>query len=183
MRNKKSEDDRLSSCPASKFFITNERKTFNPEERMFSLFPYTVAFWIHIGAPKFILSVIANGYCLPFQCTLVCISLNINKSALKFKDFVEKAIEELLLSNRVLEKLNPPYVVNPLSVSVQANGKKRLILDLRHVNKYLIKRQVKYEDWTVALAFFQKDYYMISFDLKSGYHHVEIHEDHQCFLG
>jgi len=45
-------------------------------------------FWIHIGAPKFILSVIANGYCLPFQCTPVCISLNNNKSALKFKDFV-----------------------------------------------------------------------------------------------
>ena len=32
-------------------------------------------FWAHIGAPKFILSVIANGYCLPFQCTPVCISL------------------------------------------------------------------------------------------------------------
>ena len=38
-------------------------------------------FWIHIGAPKFILSVIANGYCLPFQFTPVCFSLNNNKSA------------------------------------------------------------------------------------------------------
>ena len=79
--------------------------------------------------------VIANAYCLPFQCTPVCISLN-NKSALKFKDFVEEVIEELLLTNRVVEKLNLPYVVNPLCFSVQANGKKRLILDLRHVNKY-----------------------------------------------
>ena len=137
-------------------------------------------FWIHIGAPKFILSVIANGYCLPFQSTPVCIGSN-NKSALKFKDFVKEAIEELLLTNRVVEKLNPPYVVNPLSVFVQADGKKRLILDLRHVNKYLIKWKVKYEDWKVALAFFQKDCYMVSFDLKSGYYHVEIHEDHQCF--
>ena len=59
-------------------------------------------FWIHIGAPKFILSVIANGYCLPFQCTPVCISFNNNKSALKFKAFVEEAIEELLLTNRVV---------------------------------------------------------------------------------
>ena len=103
-------------------------------------------FWIHIGAPKFIFSVIANGYCLPFQCTPVCVSLNNNKSALKFKDFVEEAIGDLLFTNRIVEKLNPPYVVNPLSVSVQANGKKRLILDLRHVTKYLIKRKVKYED-------------------------------------
>ena len=98
-------------------------------------------FWIHIGTPKFILSVIANAYCLPFQCTPVCISLNNNKSALKFKDFVEEAIEELLLTNRVEEKLNPPYVVNPLSFSVQANGKKRLILDLRHVNKYYFDKK------------------------------------------
>ena len=52
-----------------------------------------------------------------------------------------------------MEKQNPLYVVNPLSVSVQANGKKRLLLDLRHVNKYLIKRKVKYEDWKFALAF------------------------------
>ena len=77
-----------------------------------------------------------------------------------------------------MEKQNPLYVVNPLSVSVQANGKKRLILDLRHVNKYLIKRKVKYEDWKFALAFFQKDCYMVLFDLKSGYHHVEIQTDH-----
>ena len=34
------------------------------------------------------------------------------------------------------EKLNPLYVVNLLIVSVQANSNKRLILDLRHVNKY-----------------------------------------------
>ena len=122
-------------------------------------------FWIHIGAPKFIWSVIANGYCLPFQSTSVCISLNNNKSALKFKDFVEEAIEELLLTSRVVEKLNPPYVINPLSVSVQANGKKSLILDLHHVNKYFTKRKVKYEDWKIALAYFQKDCYMILFEL------------------
>jgi hypothetical protein len=76
-----------------------------------------------------------------------------------------------------------PLCVNPLSVSVQQNGKKRLILDLRHVNKCLLKQKVKYEDWKVALAYFAKDAYMFSFDLKSGYHHVEISEQHQTFLG
>jgi hypothetical protein len=30
-----------------------------------------------------------------------------------------------------------PKVVNPLSVSVNSIGKERLILDFRHVNKYL----------------------------------------------
>ncbi|CAH3015729.1 unnamed protein product [Porites evermanni] len=36
-----------------------------------------------------------------------------------------------------------PFVVNPLSVSIQPCSKKRLILDLRHVNKSLIKQS----DW------------------------------------
>ena len=74
-------------------------------------------------------------------------------------------------------------MVNPLSVSVQPNGKKRLILDLRYVNKHLIKQGVKYEDWKIALSYFQKGAFMISFDLKSGYHHIDICPDHQTFLG
>ena len=68
----------------------------------------------------------------------------------------------------------PPRVVNPLSVSVQANGKKRLILDLRYVNKFLRKMHVKYEDWKTALSYFYRGAYMFSFDLKSGYHQIEI---------
>ena len=54
----------------------------------------------------------------------------------------------------------PPRVVNPLSVSVQANGKKRLILDLRYVNKFLRKLHVKYEDWKKAMYYFSRGAYM-----------------------
>ena len=42
---------------------------------------------------------------------------------------------------------------------------------------------VKYEDWKIALAYFQKNSYMISFDLKSGYNHIDIFKGHQFFLG
>ena len=42
-------------------------------------------------------------------------------------------------SGRVIEVVVPPLVVNPLSVSVQATGKKKLILDLRYLNKCLRK--------------------------------------------
>ena len=68
-------------------------------------------------------------------------------------------------------------------MSVQANGKKRLILDLRYVNKFLHKMHVKYEDWKTAMSYFARGAYMFSFDLKSGYHHVEIFEGHQTYLG
>ena len=40
-----------------------------------------------------------------------------------------------------------------------------------------------FQDWKIALSYFQKGSYMISFDLKSGYHHIEIHLDHYRFLG
>ena len=89
----------------------------------------------------------------------------------------------LVESGRVLQTKVSPLVVNPLSVSVQANGKKRLILDLRYVNKFLHKMHVKYEDLKTAMSYFARDAYMISFDLKSGYHHVEIFEGHQTYLG
>ena len=105
-----------------------------------------------------------------------------NKSARLKADFVDEAIRELVLSGRVCEVSQEPLVVNPLSVSIQPCGKKRLILDLRHMNKCLVKQRVKY-DWKVALAYFAKDSYMFSFGLKSGYHHVEISQEHQTFLG
>ena len=93
-------------------------------------------------------------------------------SSLHYPKF-EETILELLHSYRVVEVQAPPYVVNPQSVSVQPNGKKRSILDLRYVNKRLIKQRVKYEDWKIALSIS-----MISFDLKSSYHHIDICPDH-----
>ena len=74
-------------------------------------------------------------------------------------------------------------MVNPLSVSVQANGKKWLILDLRYIDKFLKKTHIKYEDWKIAMSYFTLGAYMFSFDLKSGYHHIEIFEGHQAYLG
>ena len=58
--------------------------------------------------------------------------------------------EWLLHSGRVMELNRPPDVLNPLSVPIQPNGKKRLILYLRYINNFLIKQRVKYEDWKIA---------------------------------
>ena len=83
---------------------------------------------------KFILNVIERGYMLPFFSFPVPAVFRNNRSSLAHAKFVEDAIRELVGSGRVLEVVVPPLVVNPLSVSVQATGKKRLILDLRYVN-------------------------------------------------
>ena len=133
-----------------------------------------VEFWRDIGTCQFILDVITHGYKLPLTEQPERAWLKNNKSALSYQEFVDVAINELVQSNRVIETQEPPFVINPLSVSVQSNGKKKLILDLRHVNKCLRKDRVKYEDWKVALNYFTVGGYMFSFDLKSGYHHIEI---------
>ena len=136
--------------------------------------------WKRIGTSKFILNVIERGYILPFLSLPEPAVFRNNRSSLAHAKFVEDAIRELVESGRVLEVVVPPLVVNPLSVST---GKKRLILDLRYVNKCLRKMRVKYEDWKIASSYFMTEAFMFSFDLKSGYHHIEIFEGHQTYLG
>ena len=57
-----------------------------------------------------------------------------NKSAITHSDFFSEAIQNLLKR------------VNPLSVTVQKSGKKRLILDLRYVNTVNICYKTIYEN-------------------------------------
>ena len=104
-------------------------------------------------------------------------------SAIKYSDFVEKSIFELLDSHCIKEVTCPPFVVNPLTVSVQSSGKMRLVLDLRHVNKYVDKQKVKFEGVNEALNYAVNAEYGYKFDFRSGYHHFDIHDDHQKYLG
>ena len=110
-----------------------------------------VQFWESIGASHFVLSVIREGYKIPFYYTPTSVFLPNNKSALHNANFVLGTITELLKDCLVVQCPCPPVVVNPLSVSIQPNGKKRLILDLRHVNFFVQKSKIKFED---AKSFF-----------------------------
>ena len=58
---------------------------------------------------------------------------------------------------------------------------KRLILDLIYGTS--ITTKFKFEDWRVGLDYFEKGSYFTAFDLKSGYHHLDIFPEHQPFLG
>ena len=68
-------------------------------------------------------------------------------------------------------------------MSVNSTGKQRLILDLRHVNKYVEKQKFKFEGVPEALQYVIKNGFMFRYDLTSGYHHVQVHVEHQTFLG
>ena len=129
------------------------------------------------------MSVVEEGYKLPFFAFPEPAAFKNNRSALEHAEFVESVLEVLCQSGRVIRCAVPLYVINPLPVSVQANGKKRLILDLRYVNRHLQKKDIKNEDWKVAISYFEVWANMFTFDLKSGYHHIEVAIDHQSYLG
>ena len=82
----------------------------------------------------------------------------------------------------IIEVQSKPYIASPLSVA-EIWSKKRLILDLCRLNKYVKYEKLKFENWKTAMDYFEKDCYCIKFDLKSGYNHVDISEEFQTYLG
>ncbi|CAG2198049.1 unnamed protein product [Mytilus edulis] len=90
-----------------------------------------IQFWIDIGAYDYIIDTIRDGYKIPFYSIPPSTYLFNNLSALKNSDFVHTAIQDLLHRGLIVQCDQRPFVVNPLTVSVQSNLKKRLILDLR----------------------------------------------------
>ena len=105
-------------------------------------------------------------------------------SALRNKEFVTNEILDLLNLGIVQEvNQNETEVLNPLMVA--DNGQKlRLILDCRHINSFLRVPRFKCDDIrTIRDLFKVGDLFDIKFDIKSGYHHIDILEAHQKYLG
>ena len=104
-----------------------------------------------------------DGYKIPFIALPPPKVSSNNASALNDTYFVLEAISDLLRTKRVEILDRQPDIVNPLSVSVQPSGKKRLMLDLRHVNSYVFKRKFRCEDIAVAIQIFSKGCYLFKF--------------------
>ena len=143
----------------------------------------SIYFWEHIGASKFILNTLKHGYVIPFTCTPPPMKFKNYKSAIENNVFVDEAVSELINNGCIQEVPFQPFVVNPLSVAIQKSGEKRIILDLSELNVYVAKNKIKFEDWKVALQFFERDCYMFKFDLTSGYFHLDICIEQQTYLG
>ena len=142
----------------------------------------SIDFWKStLCAPEFVLDTVRRGYRLPFaEYSPSCFLAN-NRSAFQNPDFVTQAISELLANGCIIEHSVPPFCVNPLSV---AKGKKlRLVIDLRHVNSFLVRFKFKYEDLRSLSQVLEEEHWFFTWDLKSGYHHVDICLEHQMYLG
>ena len=140
-------------------------------------------FWKNnLQCSQFVLNILQYGYYLPLREDPPEFYASNNKSSLRNSHFVELAITELL-QNQCIEIVSgkPPCCINPLTVA--EGEKRRLVLDLRHVNKYLDINKFRYETLATVSRLFETNFFFITFDLKSGYHHVPIAPAHKGYLG
>ena len=143
-----------------------------------------ISFSESIGANRWVLEVIREGYCLPFVDLPESMTFLNHQSAICEADFVAKEIDKLLQSGTLVEvEVQGLRVCNSLGVAFNNSEKPRLILDLRYVNKHLRSCKFQYEDIRTAANLFKRGDWFIMFDYVSGYHHVEIFPEHTTFLG
>ena len=96
---------------------------------------------------------------------------------------MESAIAELVHTHAVVEVPFIPHVVNPLCLNTVLR-QEEAYSGLTSCQSLIIwKQKFRCEDWRVLLSYVNKGDYLFSFDLKSGYHHIDIFPDHQTFLG
>lgn len=75
-----------------------------------------------------------------------------------------------------------PKFCNPLTVA-ENKGKLRLVIDLRNINDHVVKHKFQYEDLHTLSETMNKNDFFTTFDLKTGYYHIDIHPEQQKFLG
>ena len=140
-------------------------------------------FWRMMGASRFIQTIVLHGYALPFIEVPRAREFANHRSACENAEFVCDSVESLLNQGCIQEvKREDVVVTSPLGVV--NNGKKlRLIVDLRYVNKHLQNFKFKLEDMKVVANVYSRGDYLVTFDLKSGYHHIEIAKAYWKYLG
>ena len=145
-----------------------------------------VSKWEAIQANNFCLGVIKEGYKMSFVDGKEPNDYREknNKSFIKNKDFGLDAVDKLV-KNKIVQEVDRDKLkcVNPLSVA-EKSGKKRLVIDLsRQVNQHTKAPKFRIESTREFLQVVKKGQWMFKFDLKSAYHQVPIHSEHQKYLG
>jgi hypothetical protein len=144
-----------------------------------------VQFWKTFCTSLFVISIMSGGYQLPwlngpppgpfFQSN--------HPSAFEHADFVTEAVSILVATEAAIQVQFQPFIVSPLGVVPKGIDKLRMILDLRYINSFLKVQRFKYESVCEVAQLAKLKDYLLTIDLKSGYHHVDIHPEFWQYLG
>ena len=136
-----------------------------------------------MGASDWIIDILEHGYHLPFVSDPPCGRKENQGSCETHASFVDEAVKALVECGSAREVDRQDLAcISPLGV-VKGATKLRLILDLRQVNEYLARFRFKLEDIRMAAKLFHQGDFVVTFDLKSGYHHVDMAQEHWRYLG
>lgn len=143
------------------------------------------SFWENeLKANDWVLDTLAHGYALPFHSVPLAQELANNLSARQEEKFVRQEVCKLQAQGVVRFVSEKPTVVSPLTVAVNAKGKKRLCLDLsRTVNDAINIPAVVLADLKAALQITERGDWQGVYDLASAYHHIKIYPEHVKYLG
>lgn len=139
--------------------------------------------WYKITNDPTVLSWI-NGYRIPFISLPIqenCPSIY-SDSIIESYDY-EKSIAKLLKIGAIYKCSHENFeFLSRIFLVPKPNGEKRLILNLKRLNKYIKKDHFKMEDYRTASKLITKNCYMASLDLKDAYFLININKYHRKFL-
>lgn len=152
---------------------------------MFSNVQSSIANWHKIGPPSFVLRWISNGITLEFLEPPPPLHLLNPTFTKRESDFIDQEISDLKRSGAIRQcpPGDIPYCVSPIKTVAKKGNKLRLIHDLREVNKCISVSKFSNEGIDVVKSLLQNNDYMLTLDLKSGFHHCRINDDSQKYLG
>lgn len=145
--------------------------------------------WRRLGAPDLIVNWVQHGFDLRFEHPhRVAATAPANRIPLEDKGKVEwtdKEIQRLLEVGALRrEKKENILEFSPLQLEPKKGPKKfRLVVDMRRLNTFLVRKRFKYEGLRTILRLVGKGFWMWSLDLAQGYHHLSMRVDAQKYLG
>ena len=100
------------------------------------------------------------------------------------RDFVRKEIKELLQKEVIVqaEHTDGEFISNIFLREKQEKGKFRMILNLKHLNKYIEKQHFKMETFLQTLALITPGCRLISFDFSDAYYSCSVFPPHRKYL-
>ena len=139
--------------------------------------------WEEITDNKWVLSIVRNGFRIPFIKIPPLSSVPIRMSQ-SSSPFLREEIENLLNKRAVERVQNPgtPGFYSKIFLVPKKNGKFRLILDQSLLNRYIEKQAFKMETVKSVRQAMRLNDWAVSIDLTDAYLHVPIHHQSRKYL-
>ncbi len=127
---------------------------------------------------------IEEGYDIPCKKQPDSWNQRNRKGAMEHSAFLDGYLPKLVEQGAVQEVKERPWGVSPLNVVPKSTaGKFRLILDLRHLNKFVEEFTFNMETLSRRRGGFRRGDWMFTLDLESGYFHLPIRPSDRRLLG